>query len=153
MQIWRHPGKHHLCFFCWDNQSGSHSSGRGISRWGWPDCSSAARDPRTGPDVNNLWGKKMVEEPYPGTLSAPTFPVCHCPEDAGGEVNFVTPGLGPISAVNTCVTQVTDLGVSWITFRIPELCSWLRVSPAHSRGRRITSSSGCIHGARSVYSP
>lgn len=81
MQIWSHPGKHHLCFFCWDNHSGPHPSGCCLSCRGWPDRSPTARDPRTGPDVNALWGKKMLEESYPGTFDAPTLPVCHCPED------------------------------------------------------------------------
>lgn len=116
MQIWCHPGKHYLCFFCWDHQSGPHPSGCHFSCWGWPDCSSTARDSRTGPDVTTsgerkCW-KNLVQQPYLPHPSCPSLSRGHL-DSPGGEVVFVTPSLALISAVHMFVTQVTDLGVSW----------------------------------------
>lgn len=113
MQVWSHSGKHHLCFFCWDNQSGSYPPGRHFPRRWWPDCPSSARDPRAGPNVSDSPGKEMPEEPRPGTFSAPHFlsvTVQRTLDSTGRNVDFVTPSLGPISAVKMFVTQVTDLG-------------------------------------------
>ena len=116
MQIWCHPGKHHLRFFRWDHQSGPHPSGGHFSRWGWPDCSSTARDSRTGPDVNHLPGKGNVGRTPSGHLSGALTSCLSLSgghlDSAGGKVELVTPSLAPISAVCMFVTQVTDLGVS-----------------------------------------
>lgn len=116
MQIRRHPGKHHLRVFRWDHQSGPHPSGGHFSRWGWPDCSSTARDSRTGPDVNHLLGKGNVGRTSSGNLNCAHTPCLSLSsghlDSAGGRVEFVTPSLAPISAVYMFVTQVTDSGVS-----------------------------------------
>lgn len=55
------------------------------------------------------WCKNLVQEPsvHPRFLSVTVQRILG---STGGEVDFVTPSLGPLSAVKMCVTQVTDLG-------------------------------------------
>lgn len=71
VQIWRHPGKHYLCFVRWDNQSGPHPSGCCFSGWRWPDCPSIARDPGAGPDVSNPPGEDSREDLFQDTPAQP----------------------------------------------------------------------------------